>query len=132
MGKFNQWIDEHGGNRFEWGKWDCSLAVAHWLKTANGCTAYDDISGTYSTPLGAYRLINSMGGLDAICDKYIARKQTTFAQTGDVHLLRDGRRVALGIDAGKQVFCSTTTGFKFVNKKRVKIEGTWGVNICHK
>jgi hypothetical protein len=109
MGKFNQWIDEHGGNRFEWGKWDCSLAVAHWLKTANGCTAYDDISGTYSTPLGAYRLINSMGGLDAICDKYIARKQTTFAQTGDA-----------------------TTGFKFVNKKRVKIEGTWGVNICHK
>ncbi len=78
---------------FEWGQQDCVLFAAD---CAGACTGVDPAAayrGTYSDAVGAARLVQSLGGMQAIGDAHLgARVSPRLARVGDIGLvLNDGR-----------------------------------------
>lgn len=60
------YLRETAGTRFEWGKCDCVLWVADFVRLALGFDPAADLRGRYSTSFGARREIIRAGGLLAL------------------------------------------------------------------
>jgi len=86
---------------FEWGTHDCCLWAADAVQALTGRDPAAQWRGTYSSELGAFRIVFKLGGLPAIAALGGAEIDPALAVTGDVGTVRwpDGI-VSLGVCGG--------------------------------
>jgi hypothetical protein len=86
---------------FEWGTHDCCLWAADAVQALTGRDPAAKWRGTYSTEVGAFRVVLALGGLPVIAALGGTEIPTALAITGDVGLVRwpDGV-VSLGVSGG--------------------------------
>ena len=100
--QFARWIDVALRTPFRWGVFDCALMAADAVLALRGYDPAEGIRATYHSPLGAFRCIQSHGGLYGLCASRIGEEvPTAFSQPGDITLARVGRKETLVVD------CST-------------------------
>lgn len=75
-----QWQDAP----FEWGVSDCCMFAASWWERMTGTDAAGPWRGAYDSALGAQRLIDRSGGLDALVTQIIGAGAQVVALPGDV------------------------------------------------
>lgn len=68
--KFLEWLREARTQKFEWGKFDCCLAVCDCVLGMTGIDLAEGFRGKYSTRKDAYRAIRSFAtSLKELCEK---------------------------------------------------------------
>lgn len=78
---------------FAWGRHDCLLLAADWVRTATGRDPAEAWRGTYASALGALRLIRRAGGLEALARTAMSSAggagfpETTAPRDGDVAIV---------------------------------------------
>lgn len=89
---------------FQWGVNDCCLAAANFKLTTTGVDYAKDLRGKYASPLGAYRLLKKLGGMEKILtDANFIKVPLPYAIRGDVVIFIDERKVmTMGICNGIQ------------------------------
>lgn len=78
---------------FTWGKFDCCLWAADAVLAITGVDIAEDVRGAYSNANEAYRLVERLGGLEAIATARLGKPVSPkFATVGDiVFLIYEGR-----------------------------------------
>lgn len=106
-------IEDHRNIPFEWGKSDCVIFSADWVKKATGKDPMTHESGEnyrerYKTEMGAYRLAKKVrGGLDGIFGYYLNQVNLSYAMRGDIVM----RKGCCGICLGLNSFFKMEEGF---------------------
>lgn len=78
---------------FAWGVNDCWMNAADWVLEATGVDHAASYRGTYTTEIGALRLVAEAGSMRALCP--LPSKPKGFAQRGDLVLAcMEGRETA--------------------------------------
>lgn len=95
------YIAERQALPFSWGTHDCCTFAADWVATVRGTDPMADLRGL-DTAMAAARAIDAAGGLlAAVTARMGASVPGTFAQTGDVALVRHGAgQVSMGVCLG--------------------------------
>jgi len=99
-------IDENRDNPFRWGTHDCMLWGASCVEAITGEDPASELRGTYSSALGAYRIIEQSGGFNQTVEKFLAggaemRIDLSLAMRGDLVTTTDDRgRKSLGVCDG--------------------------------
>lgn len=95
---------------FVWGENDCCLFTCDWLAIVTGGypPVAAELRGTYSTALGAARVLESRGGVETIAADYCAAQgwpevPPAFAQRGDIASVETPHGPALGVVIGSLV-----------------------------
>lgn len=118
---FADYITSHLTTPFEWGKFDCILFAFGWVKHATGT---DYVAGIppWNSAMQAMRLVEELGGIEAILDERFARINPNFAVDGDlavyqgaVHLFNSAHIVSTG-----------ETGL--VHTNRMKADSAWSLS----
>lgn len=79
-----QYIQENMNRKFVWGQFDCVLFAARWVQIDTG-KDYLGIVEPWFSALGAARVLEKMGGMEAAVDKFLGRlPNANFAIDGDV------------------------------------------------
>lgn len=88
---------------FQWGRNDCALFAADAVQALTGERLLPNMRG-YSNVRDALRLIDAAGGLRSIaCHALGGFVLPAYARVGDVVLVKDGKREALGMCNGGSV-----------------------------
>lgn len=95
---------------FEWGVQDCCLFAADAHLARIGVDVATDVRGTYSDALGAHRTLERIGGLDGAAARFGTRCPPLCASFGDVGIVNDGERDALGVCVGEFWLVTTKDG----------------------
>jgi hypothetical protein len=105
------YILAHLAKPFVWGKNDCVLFAAGWVKLATG---RDHIAGPekWATLLQAERILRKLGGLKAIVDARLQAINPNFAVDGDLALHQD----ALRLFSGPHIVGPGATGLVFFSR----------------
>ena len=83
--RFWEWVERAARTPFKWGEMDCVLMAADAVKALHGYDPAEGFRGTYHTPIGAYRVIRRLGGLESICSKALGMEVSpNFTQLGDI------------------------------------------------
>lgn len=75
---------------FDWGVRDCLLRLADWVVVARGVDPAADLRGSYSTMLGAARIVRDAGGMVPLMDQRLSSvgiRRTTEPGRGDIAVL---------------------------------------------
>ncbi len=84
---------------WEWGRADCTLWPADWVREATGIDPAARIRGLYADGAGARRIIRAAGGLPALIGaemKHHGFRGTTAPQAGDVGIVHVTDRKIIG------------------------------------
>lgn len=97
-----RFIEERRAMPFAWGSNDCCLFAADWCRTVGGIDFAEGIRGTYSSALGAMRVLEKHGGVFGLAQKRagLERVPKQMAQRGDIVAHEVPHGVALGICLG--------------------------------
>jgi hypothetical protein len=101
---FSEYIKSRRHTPFEWGQNDCCFFAADWVSKLYGVSVAAEHRGTYTTALGAARLIEQLGGLDAIAGQYLDPIEVSFASVGDIVMIENAGRDLLAICNGATSF----------------------------
>lgn len=86
---------------FVWGKNDCVTFAMDAVRAMTDADPIADLRGRWATALGATRLLNKLGGIEAAATaRFGAPKAPKFAQRGDVVLVRTAGRDSLAVCTG--------------------------------
>lgn len=91
---------------FEWGKNDCALWVSRYIEELTGFDPASNYRGSYTTKLGAFRILRKSGGLEGLCESVMVDfplgDDVGVAQINGVNLcgIRNGDKLALKGDCG--------------------------------
>lgn len=100
----DQFLEDMARQPFVDGERDCALTVADWVMVATACTdPVAHLRGRYRTPIGRARILNRLGGLEAVMTTAAATvglAETSTPQRGDVGLIRVGKRQFAAICLG--------------------------------
>lgn len=93
------------GDRWQWGVRDCCSSAADVFLALHGIDPMAEVRGTYSTAIGAYRLIRDWGGFPAMADAMarIAGLEIGTGQPGEIGLSEPGN--AGGPDGRAMLIC---------------------------
>lgn len=110
---------------FSWGTHDCALFACNVVFALTGTDPAVIFRGSYSTEIGALRMIASYGSLAGLAE-WVAKEHNceevrpAMAQRGDVLLIDAGTQgFALGICAGERAAVASPNGLSFVPMKYV-------------
>jgi hypothetical protein len=59
----SRFLNDAAGRPFQWGDWDCLLWLAEWVRVNRGIDPAADLRGSYSTMLGAARIVRAGRGM---------------------------------------------------------------------
>jgi hypothetical protein len=113
------YIEERREVPFTWGKADCCLFAADWVRLATDLDPAADLRGKYDSALGARRIIKRRGGLAAM----VARALTplgfrevalSLATRGDIIVRDSGDGDCAGVVLGKQSAFVGRDGLRFI------------------
>lgn len=100
---------------FSWGHQDCCLFAADAIQAITGTDPAATFRGTYHDAKTAARVMFSLGGLEAIADKYAGpRIGTEQVQMGDIGLVENGGRPCLAVFGGEYFHCPGEHGLTIV------------------
>ena len=97
--KFLEWLHEARAQRFEWGRFDCCLAVCDCVFAMTGVDIAEGFRGRYSTRREAYERIREFaGGLKDLCEKRGAESglleiAPQLASRGDIVLVKSATEI---------------------------------------
>lgn len=119
-------VEHHSGLLFVWGSNDCCTFAADWVATARGADPMADLRGLH-TAMAAARAISEAGGLlAAVTARMGPPLPGTFAQVGDVALVRHGvDQVSMGVCVGPYVAAPGAVGLLMVPISQA--EAAWRV-----
>lgn len=94
-----RYVDAHRDTPFGWGRFDCVLFAAGWVREATGA---DPVAGLEWTDMrSALRVIESMGGLQAAVESRLGSPiSAAIAWRGDVILHEITERPGMGVCVG--------------------------------
>lgn len=81
-------LEEAARKPFAWGRHDCMLLIADWVRLQTERDPAAPWRGRYRTALGAKRIINRAGGELALLESGLDLERTTDPLGGDVGLVR--------------------------------------------
>lgn len=114
------YITDRLSTPFEWGKHDCVLFAAGWVREASGLDCVAGL-GTWATAREARAAINRAGGLERAIDLRLKRIEPNIANDGDI-ALQDG---TVMIFSGAQIVGPGKDGLLFISRE--KAECAWRV-----
>jgi hypothetical protein len=126
------YIEERRDAPFTWGKADCCLFAADWVRLATDLDPAADLRGKYDSALGARRIIKRRGGLAAM----VARALTplgfrevalSLATRGDIIVRDSGDGDCAGVVLGKESAFVTQNGLSFVPTKSKADARAWKI-----
>lgn len=119
-------VEHHRDLMFVWGSNDCCTFAADWVATVRGVDPMADLRGLH-TALAAARAISDAGGLlAAVTARMGPALPGTFAQVGDVALVRHGNdHVSMGVCVGPYVTAPGDAGLLMVPISQA--EAAWRV-----
>ena len=85
---------------FRWGVHDCCMWAADAVLALSGIDPAADLRGAYCDEAGARRLLESLGGLEAVGARGGQPQSPLLSIAGDVGIVTDGERHMLGVCAG--------------------------------
>lgn len=101
--------------------------AADCIRTISDTDVVPDLWGSYTTPLGAYRIQKANGGLKGLCESRIGKNiNPKLAQRGDVLLLQINNRETLAINYGNEVLVMMNRP-QLVTKKELNILAAWRI-----
>ena len=107
-------IDEKRKVPFEWSKNDCATFAADWVAILTGVDHAANLRGTYSSALGAARILDAAGGLEGIVARTGFKEVgPTYAQRGDLVVFDDENGPTLGVCIGKHSAFAHADGVAF-------------------
>lgn len=100
--KLHLFVEEKRGQPFAWGSNDCCVFAADWCAMALGIDPAEKFRGGYDTALGAARILDTVGGVEALATGAlgVAPDEARFAGRGDIVSFTDERGTALGVCVG--------------------------------
>lgn len=99
---------------FAWGRHDCALFVAAWVRHMTGIDYASAWRGRYRSMSGAVKQIKAHGGLKALVASVWGEPVSMFqARRGDVVLFESDQGPTLGIHAGTAVAAVGKSGVVF-------------------
>jgi hypothetical protein len=117
---FPDYITAHLTTPFEWGKLDCALFVARWVKQATGVDHLADVP-SWSSAKQAMRMVDDLGGMEAILDAKFERIHPNMAQDGDIAIYQKTAHLFSGV----HIVGTGEKGLVFTS--RMKAEGAWSL-----
>lgn len=130
--QFETFLNQYREQAFEWGKCDCCLFAADWIKVNTAEDLAADLRGKYSTELGANRALKKLGfdGVTAIADARIGEGLSPLQlNRGDIALVKNHvEQDTLGIVYGNQIWVLGLNGIETL-PVTTAIKG-WRVEIC--
>ena len=113
-------IDERREVPFAWGKADCCLFAADWVRLATDLDPADDLRGKYDSGLGARRIIKRSGGLVAMVARALLplgfrEVALSLAGRGDIIVRDSGDGDCAGVVLGVQSAFVGRDGLSFIN-----------------
>jgi hypothetical protein len=96
---------------FKWGEHDCVLWAANVVAAITGEDYGAEWRGTYDSALSAARLLESLGGAEALVTKFLGQPiPVAMANVGDVLLLKQGDWDMLAICNGQTMLAPGPKG----------------------
>ena len=96
-----QFIEQRRDQPFAWGVNDCCTFAADWVQLCTGVDYAQAWRGRYVSGLGAVRVLDDAGGVEALLDALgLQRVAPQQAGRGDIVAQQAGRGVTLGICLG--------------------------------
>ena len=100
---------------FVWGNHDCCLWAADSTLTLTGTDFAKDLRGTYSTATGAARVLEKLGGVQAIAEAALGPSvPPSYAALGDVVLINSAGRPALAVCGGQAILAVSEQGLEYL------------------
>jgi hypothetical protein len=97
-----QFIEARREQPFAWGSNDCCTFAADWVEVCTGVDYAKAWRGRYSSGLGAVRVLDEAGGVEALVDALgLQRVAPQLAGRGDIVAQEAGRGMTLGICLGE-------------------------------
>jgi len=116
--ELTRFIEERRNQPFEWGANDCCLFAADWVARATGRDPAARYRGTYSSGIGAQRIIDKAGGvLELARELGLEQTQIVLARRGDVIARDVGNGIGLGICLGNGAAFVGRDGLEFFDLK---------------
>lgn len=123
----DEYLKEASTKEFVWGKYDCLIFCAEWVKLATRKDYIGDVRGQYTSEIGAMRfLIEKHGTMENAIDSKLKRVNINFAQKGDVALCLVDERKTCGIVGARGVIWFKTEDKGVVPLKPVVLQ-TWSI-----
>ncbi|AYV14321.1 hypothetical protein L2728_11270 [Shewanella chilikensis] len=123
-----EFVSQHRATPFLWGKHDCCLLAANWLKANGRGDLAASFRGTYSSELGAMRAIRRAGfdSLSELLISLLGQPTPPLSLTrGAVVLLDTPMGDVVGIYQGSDCFALATEGL--VSYPKINITMGWNV-----
>ena len=126
------YLELHRSTGFEFGRFDCCLFAADWVKL---CTGQDPAKGLrgYKSEPGALKLLKEHGGVRGLADGVFPRVKLAFARRGDLVAYREPSLKgpawacnALGILEGRYGWFATRDGLRPVPRESL-LKTAWKV-----
>lgn len=115
-------IDERREIPFAWGKADCCLFAADWVRLATDLDPAADLRGKYGSRLGARRIIKRHGGLGvmvahALLPLGFREVALSLAGRGDIIVRDSGDGDCAGVVLGAQSAFVGADGLQFIQTR---------------
>ena len=109
-----QFIEARRAQPFAWGSNDCCIFAADWVEICTGEDHAKVWRGRYTSALGAARVLDEAGGVEALVDALgLQRIAPKLAGRGDIVAQEAGRGMTLGICLGETTAYTAKTGLLF-------------------
>lgn len=125
-------IEERRFMPFAWGRNDCCLFAADWVKACTGCDPAVELRGKYSTALGAARILRDLGGVRGVIQSLgepmgLERLKSVQDQRGDLVVADTGNGESIGICIGAHAAFVGASGLLFAPFDFKKAAHCWRV-----
>lgn len=123
-----EWFNANQSRQFEWGRFDCSLAAADWIKHITGKHPCPELIGSYRSSEEAQVLINNAGGHIELVTQFLGNPIDGIAyENCDVVMVEFGSSCFLAVAYYDQLFAAGSRGLRAMVKTRGKIKAAWRV-----
>ena len=116
--RFGAYITSVKNQPFEWGKLDCALFAAGAVKAQTGLDLAVDFRG-YRTELGGLRKARKLGFADHVDVFARALPSADRLRVGDIAIIQEDGRRALGVVQGRGVYAMQIDGLAFLDHSAV-------------
>lgn len=125
-------IEERREVPFTWGKADCCLFAADWVRLATDLDPAADLRGKYDCALGARRIIKQRGGLAAMVAQALIpfgfrEVALSLATRGDIIVRDSGDGDCAGVVLGKESAFVAGAGLRFIQTKLQADARAWRI-----
>jgi len=113
--RLNDVIDAALHEPFVWGQQDCSLFAAKCADAVNGTSIEAKHRGRYKTLRGATGRMKRLGGCEGVLrSEGFVKVLTLFAQRGDIVIINQEGREAMGVINGGKIVAASHDGLVFL------------------